>query len=140
MKTTKYLGFLLLTVVLLSPACEYLFHHHKPTPDCEIGEPFQLWYGQTVTCEDWEVTFTGEIVDSRCPTTVTCVWAGRVDVELQVGEELISLGLPDDPELGQSKVTLGTRVIELLQVLPYPDTADPIDNESYRVRLFVTDL
>lgn len=141
MKTTKLsMLFMLLGTLLLSPACEYLFQSHKPSsPECEIGEPFRLSYGQSAECPDWAVTFTGDIQDSRCPTSVTCVWAGRVDVTLQVGDEFISLGLPDDAELGRSKATIDNRVIELLEVLPVPVEAGAIPQSSYRIKLSVSE-
>ena len=141
MKTNNsILGFTLLLAVLLSPSCEYFKPDNFPPPDCQLDTPFWLWYGQSAECDELNITFTGDIQDSRCPTTVTCVWEGRVDVEVQVGNTLISLGLPNDDQLGQSKDTVGTHVIELLDVFPSPITADEIPNESYRVKLSVTEL
>lgn len=141
MKTTKSIAFCLLFAVAFSPACEHLLDPHDlPPPDCEIGDPFWLWYGQTAACDDWNITFNGEISDSRCPTSVTCVWEGRVDIQLQVGDELITLGLPDDETLGRSKIVLGDKEIELLEVNPYPVSTNPIPKENYRAKLVVRDL
>lgn len=127
--------------VLLTPACEYLWDHdNAPSPECNLDHPFRLWYGQSADCEALKVTFTGDIQDSRCPTSVTCVWEGRVDVQIQVDDELITLGLPDDPQLGQSKDTVGNHVIELLQVLPVPVVAGEIPKDTYRVKLQVSEL
>jgi len=140
MRTRNYLGLTLIALVMLTPACEYLLNYEPPKSACTPGEAFTLWYNQSAECEDWKVTFKGDIVDSRCPATVTCVWEGRVDVQLEVGDEIISLGLPDDATLGQSKDTVDNRVIELLQVLPAPILPDEIPKETYRARLMVSDL
>lgn len=140
MKTNLILGTVMILAVLLSPACEYFKPDNFPSPDCKIGTPFRLWHGQSTDCEEVNVTFTGDVQDSRCPTTVTCVWEGRVDVEVQVGNELVKLGLPDDAQLGSSKATVGDYEIELLDVFPAPITADPIPNESYRIKLVIKEL
>lgn len=140
MKTNRILGITFLFTVLFSPACEYFKPENFPSPNCVLDTPFRLWHGQSTDCEELNITFTGEVQDSRCPTTVTCVWEGRVDVELEVDGQLVSLGLPNDEQLGASKATVGNYVIELLEVFPAPITADEIPDESYRIKLIVTDL
>ena len=126
-------------MLLLFSACEW-FEHHASPKKCMIEEPFTLEYGQSIECEDWEITFEGEIQDSRCPQDVVCVWAGRVDIELQMGGQEVALGLPDDPELGQSKDTLDDMVIELLEVLPVPLADQETPESDYRIKLVLTDL
>jgi len=141
MKTKNFLGLTAILAVLLSPACDFFSHDEKPpAPVCELDQPFTLWYEQTAECDDWNVTFSGNIQDSRCPTSVVCVWEGRVDVQLEVGDEVIFLGLPQHQDLGQSKDTIDNKVIELLEVLPYPEGTNPIPNDQYQVKLVVTDL
>jgi hypothetical protein len=51
-----------------------------------LGQPFGLAIGQTATVAETglQVGFQRVLEDSRCPTQVNCVWAGRVTVELQV--------------------------------------------------------
>lgn len=141
MKTSKIISTLLLLAVLLSPACEFFKNQdHNPPWDCTLDEPFWLWYDNSTDCEEINITFTGEIEDSRCPATVDCIWAGRVDIQLIVDNELVDLGLPDDEQLGQSKAMVGNYEIELLDVVPYPTATDTIANASYRVKLQVTEL
>lgn len=126
--------------VLLSPACEYFKSDNSPPPDCIVGTPFWLSHGQSTDCEALNIAFNGNVEDSRCPTTVTCVWEGRVDVEIEVDGQVVSLGLPDDEQLGESKATVGNYEIELLDVFPTPITADEILDESYRIKLIVNEL
>ncbi|PHN01422.1 hypothetical protein [Flavilitoribacter nigricans] len=140
MKTQSILGLFLMAAVLLSPACEFFKPDNLPPPDCEIGTPFWLWYDQSTDCETLDITFTGEIQDSRCPTTVDCIWAGRVDIQLEVEGNLITLGLPNDEQLGLSKAVVGDQEIELLDVFPAPIGTTEIPDESYRVKLIVRNL
>lgn len=140
MKIRRFLLLLALPATIVMTSCEKSKGPDAKILNCDENPTFTLNYGETVKCGDWSVAFTGDVQDSRCPTSVTCVWEGRVDVELQVGDELISLGLPDSAELGRSRDTVDNKIVELLEVLPVPVTADAIPKENYRVKLQVSDL
>lgn len=130
----------LFPIMLLLAACDHWGSPEDNVIDCTANPVFTLGYGDTADCGDWSVTFTGDIEDSRCPTSVTCIWAGRVDVQLQLGDDLISLGLPDSPEQGRSRDTVGNQVIELLEVLPVPVVAGEIPKKDYLIKLEVSAL
>lgn len=134
---TKY--WMALPILLLALGCNF-FDGPQVKSLCDTESTFTLTYGETGGCGDLTVSFTGDIQDSRCPETANCVWEGRVDVGVEVAGEPISLGLPDDAELGSSRDTIGNKVIELLEVLPYPVTTDPISKKEYQVKLEISDL
>jgi hypothetical protein len=76
--------------------------------------------------------------DSRCPTSVVCVWAGD-------GAAEISYGLGDGPSfpdtlhttLDPKSVDFGAYRLTLLALTPYPSTTRPIPARDYRARLRV---
>ena len=51
-----------------------------------VGQAFRLPYGKTAALPDagLRVCFDGVAEDSRCPTSVQCVWAGNARVALRL--------------------------------------------------------
>ncbi len=43
--------------------------------------------GETITIENHQIKFVKVLEDSRCPKDVTCIWAGRAKVLVEVTEE-----------------------------------------------------
>ena len=68
--------------------------------------------------------------DSRCPSDVSCVWAGQVVVEVSLGGSRHLLK-PDQPADSD-----GYRA-RLLRVAPYPSSAAPIEASQYRATFVV---
>ncbi|MGE0552169.1 MAG: hypothetical protein AB7R55_01940 [Gemmatimonadales bacterium] len=110
--------------------------------DVRALEPttIELRAGETRAVQGVRIDFGRVESDSRCPSTVTCVWAGNAAVELQVSGAagggpsrrlVLNTGL--DPKDGEA---LGLR-ITLLALTPYPEVPGAIDGEAYRVRLDV---
>lgn len=111
--------------------------------DAPIGEEISIKVFDTATyCnENLTITFNAYPNESRCPTDVTCVWAGFVEVELLInvkGKESI-LKLSTEPNVSghpvQAKV--GDYSIKLIDVLPYPATNIRIDPNQFKVILLV---
>ena len=82
-----------------------------------------------------------DIIDSRCPLSVICVWEGQAECAFQltfqndmvVTDTLISrIGRPELAigHLGEYKITL-------LDVSPYPEEPDQLEPEDYVIRLMV---
>ncbi len=72
--------------------------------------------------------------DSRCPTGVQCVWAGRVTVEVEVSgstseAEVVSLSSPV-PAGEKPPLALGYR-ISLVSVNPYPQSGKEARESDY---------
>lgn len=85
---------------------------------------------------DLPVTFADVTEDSRCPEGVTCVWAGRAVVQVEVGEgEAPTIALEVG---GESRDARGLRLTaEALD--PYPRAGAATRAEDYRLRLRIED-
>jgi hypothetical protein len=101
------------------------------------GSEFVLTVGQTVWVDSLlRLTVTGVPADSRCPTSVTCVWAGDGTVAIAY-----SLGMgaayPDTlhTTLQPHTARFGGYAITLLDLMPYPES--PVPPNAYAVRLRV---
>ena len=74
-------------------------------PGSTVGDTLRLALGESATREDEEVAFRAVVEDSRCPPETTCVWAGRVQVRLEVSGEPVVLTLParadDEAEMAE---------------------------------------
>ena len=51
----------------------------------QIGVKIPL--GETVSIGDLYITFSEVIEDSRCPTGVECIWAGKAKVKIEVSDD-----------------------------------------------------
>ena len=123
----------LTTCLLFLPAC---------SPAAQTLRPGQLNLkpGESASSPDGSVTITFvEVVqDSRCPSDVECVWAGNIQVLIEVhqGTELQQYTLTLPPLEGDTSVfTLADYTIELKDVQPYPVSTDPIDLADYTITL-----
>jgi hypothetical protein len=113
-----------------------------PAPDASAavppGQPFALKIGQAITLQ-----VSGIPEDSRCPRSVTCVWAGRAVVTLAVtpaGQPAGAVTVATCcPAAESSRARYGGHEVQLLRVLPYPLRHDvAIRPEEYTVELRVT--
>jgi hypothetical protein len=81
---------------------------------------------------DLPVTFVDVSEDSRCPEGVTCVWAGRAVVQVEVGDgEAPTIALQVGGEAREARSLRLTA--EALDPYPRADTATR--SEDYRLRL-----
>jgi len=106
----------------------------------ELEEEFRLAPGQAaaIASTDLVVTFRKVMEDSRCPSTVVCVWAGNGEVELLArtsagGTTPLILGTPSGP----FEAVVGEYRIQVLGLDPYPE-GPPIQPDAYRLRLRVS--
>ena len=81
--------------------------------------------GETVTIKGYEIKFDAVVEDSRCPTNVECIWAGRAKVSLIISgdaevEWIFGETLPG--EISDKYIQFSDELlIEGLQLTPYPD-------------------
>ncbi|HEX9886089.1 MAG TPA: hypothetical protein VGA70_06355 [Longimicrobiales bacterium] len=103
----------------------------------------ELRFGETLAVEGTvlRISFTDVLGDSRCPSDVTCVWAGNASV--QVG---ISAGSgPTFPLVLNSTLEPrhadwnGVRVT-LLEVLPEPLSTEVLIPQDYSIRVRLTEV
>lgn len=117
--------------LLLVSACT------TPSSSVPLEGDFELAPGQTVTIAGTGHTVTFESVaeDSRCPTGVTCVWAGNARVSLRLGvagrDTTVALNTGIEPRTTR----IGDVTLELKAVTPFPQAGTSTPAESYRVTL-----
>jgi len=83
-----------------------------------------------------------EINDSRCPSDVVCVWAGKADVKIKVespvsGNLILSTIING---MDTNMDTLGNYSFQLIDVSPYPVSTEEIKLEDYNVTLKIEEL
>lgn len=86
------------------------------------------------------LTLIQVLEDSRCPSDVVCVWAGRVIVAVGVeldGNDLGETTLSIEGGSESITATVGVYTIELLQLDPYPVSTGQILAEDYVARISV---
>jgi hypothetical protein len=114
-----------------------------PLRQLQVANPGEvtLRIGEEVVVDGvLRVKFVGVPADSRCPSSVLCVWAGDAAVALDAGpvaaEGPVAL-CPDTlhTNLGPSAEVCATYYITLLEVTPYPQVPGPIPPGHYAVRL-----
>jgi hypothetical protein len=133
------------------------------TPGQGPEDSVVLAFGQRtpIAGTDLELTLIEVPEDSRCPSDVVCVWAGRATVVLRVeldGRESLELsfstdggstdggstdgGSPDGGSTGEGvagrSASVDGYVIELLQLEPSPLSTRQIPMEEYAARVSVT--
>jgi len=107
-----------------------------------LGESFELSHGERgdCTCGALSATFTNVVEDSRCPSDVTCVWAGRVIVTLEVELSGAPQTITLSSENNENQVTVGGYLITMGEVTPYPVSTATIQLHEYKVNLTITQL
>ena len=92
-----------------------------------IEGKIEIKINQTTEYKDLKIKLT-EINESRCPSDITCVWQGQVEVIFQINQNLeshrLALTTTDNTE-----TNIGEYTIKLLDVSPYPTTTMDISNE-----------
>jgi hypothetical protein len=103
----------------------------------DTGQEFTLAPGGIGVARDgtFEVRFVGVSEDSRCPTDVTCVWAG--EVTLKVALTARSEDAERDVKEGES-TTFGGRELVVVRVRPQPVSTKKIAPDEYRATFRVS--
>jgi len=84
------------------------------------------------------IKFVAVISDSRCPSDVTCIWAGEAKIKIKIfqnnrflGEKIIYLGGSSSLKfLGNDQFTISG-----LALLPYPKVTRKIAPKDYKLTL-----
>ena len=91
--------------------------------------------GETVRLDDVALTFVKVLEDSRCPKNVTCIWQGRIIVQVAVKREgdLIQnkellMGKTKNGEQGTTTIySTEDLLLNAISVNPYPNIEDTGD-------------
>jgi len=96
-----------------------------------------------ITGESLQITWM-DVLDSRCPEGVTCVWEGEVAITIGValngqdlGELDITLHAGDEEE---AYGIVGEYFIQLIRVAPYPEDGIETNRSDYAATLDVLPL
>ncbi len=101
-------------------------------------------FGKTVQFEDISITFSKVIEDSRCPSDVTCVWAGQAKVLVAIitkGEsiekELIFHGTATGNEKENTMFLIDNKKYIAYLLSPYPKTTQSINQRDYFLNVLI---
>ena len=96
---------------------------------------YKLFEGDKITWKNYCLFFNEVVSDSRCPSDVTCVWAGEAKVKLSIeknGEllETKTLTLPNS-STDQNTFQLADQAIQVLRLAPYPSSKNKKDLDYF---------
>lgn len=98
-------------------------------------------FGESVGFGDYEVKFTEVLSDSRCPKSLTCVWAGeaRVRVEIHKKAQLMETKNLLFAIHGESTslFDLGNISVKTYSLEPYPEKSPVQDKNEYVLNLIL---
>jgi len=133
------------TALLSFAACASPTRDEPPVPSAPnasvaVGTAFTLAPGESVTVDgsSLRLMFVKTLEDSRCPSSVQCVWAGRVRlamVSMHAGatREFVIETLPP-----RDTATVGPYLVKLAGVSPERTTTDAIPPAAYRATMRVS--
>ena len=138
---TLFIGVLCSMCALAGPADAGL-HRKAPRGGAVLGREFKVRYGQQVMVkgENLRVSFDAMLEDSRCPTGVTCVWAGDAKVRIgarQTKGEAVDLELHTNSQFAQTG-TYQQYTIKLVALDPYPKADVEKAQKDYVATLLIT--
>ncbi len=101
----------------------------KPTTTTPYGK-VTVKIGETTTFPDNSIKLLRVFDESRCPTDVTCIWAGTVKVEIL---SVSGLGTSTATITLGETFTTEAEQITFKEATPYPKSGSTIKQEEYRV-------
>ncbi|HKU50026.1 MAG TPA: hypothetical protein VJP79_08755 [Nitrososphaera sp.] len=115
-----------------------------------VGVPFTLVPGESVIIAGSGITakLLNITEDSRCPSDVTCIWAGQVSVLVSLSQNSTSLGNftltlggvggGNNSSAAAQHSVAGDYVIKLTEVQPYPISTQKIEPSDYVATLVLS--
>ncbi len=134
---------LLLAILLLGCLSGPQLRHY------ELGSEITLHINETVAVgsDPLLVRLAGIPEDSRCPTGVVCIWAGRVTAALEFRREngpgpgflsLLNLTKGQGNDSATFDYGNNTYLVKLVDVEPYPKAGSPINASGYNATIIIT--
>ena len=129
-----------LLVLGMTTFCLCFFSCKKEALLTGISDTIVLDFGKAVDLPsaNLNLLFEEVIEESRCPTGVVCIHAGRALV--QISATPTSLTLPSSAKISlevNEKDTLGNIIFTLLEVNPYPKEGSPVPDDQKQLKLQV---
>jgi hypothetical protein len=136
----RYFLWLSIITILTLPlaACS----NAPPNVNADLGQEFSLSLGQSAIIEgqSLRITFEDVIEDSRCPSDVTCIWAGRVSciIKLEGVSSPYRMVLTESGLTDQYTSETYREYQLAFHVRPYPEAGQSIRRDEYRLQLIVS--
>jgi hypothetical protein len=111
------------------PNCEFApCPDIKPKPKPETATEGSVGVGETKNINGVSVTLNKIVEDSRCPSDVQCIWAGRLvaNVTLETGGNTETLDLASD-----TPKAFGTFLVSITNISPEKLSSNP--SASYKI-------
>ncbi|OGF67153.1 MAG: hypothetical protein A2Y62_08915 [Candidatus Fischerbacteria bacterium RBG_13_37_8] len=137
------LCFTLQTACLLTEPENIKNNENSPPIPVLPDKQFILKINQTalLKSENIQIEFLRVTADSRCPSDVTCIWAGEVTIELAISKDDVDKGkitlINGASEKLKSFYNIDGYCIDLLKVEPYPSTLQKINPADYSITLII---
>jgi len=118
-------------------------HSSNAIDSVRLGREFKLKAERQVTVKGTKlrIRFVTVESDSRCPSDVTCVWAGNAAVRLQLGSgrgsKTVTLNTSKSPSFVGETEYQGYKV-KLVELSPYPRSDRKIGPRDYAATLLVS--
>jgi len=118
-------------------------HSNTALENVRLGREFKLKVGRQATVKGTKlrIRFVAVENDSRCPSDVTCVWAGNAAVRLQLGtgrdSKTVTLNTSRSPSfVGETEYH--SYKVKLVELSPYPRSDRKIARRDYTATLLVS--
>lgn len=110
--------------------------------NAQLGTNFEIMANQTVSIQPQGVMLQlVNVTDSRCPSDVTCIWAGQATVNLAVQDNGNTNLLTLVSQAGSTDIkSTGQYVVQLVKVDPYPTSKKTINFSDYIITLRVSSM
>lgn len=132
---------LLLITFLLSTPLLIAQENTKVSPPVIVAK---VALGETVIFEETYITFSEVLEDSRCPSNVTCVWAGQAKVLAKIKteketieKELIFHGTAFGSESENTLFISGSKNYIGYRLSPYPKSTIHKDKRDYFLEVYL---
>ncbi len=107
-----------------------------------LDAPFQLQLNQAAILESekLKIRFSSVTEDSRCPSDVVCIWAGRATIVVNIFQNEQNLGIFSLSTEGDDVAVaiFDKYSITLVEVEPYPSTNQTIALSEYIVTIIIS--
>ncbi|RKS55530.1 hypothetical protein BC962_0493 [Gillisia mitskevichiae] len=119
----------------------FLSSSYAQEKDSIVNFNAELDLGELFSFDNRSIQFKKVISDSRCPTDVTCIWAGEAKVLIavmqngrQVEEKIISLKQTKGFSFGLSD-SKNSYSLDALDLYPFPKSTHKIADSEYCLKI-----
>ncbi|MEX0646840.1 MAG: hypothetical protein WEA56_02265 [Balneolaceae bacterium] len=122
----------ILLIISVTFSCENITSPIQP----KLGEEIEMKYGEQITIPEEGIIlrFNDILIDSRCPSGVTCVWAGNAEIAIQLNDTEASLNTYLEPK----QTSISEYEVQLLSLKPYPKYNFELEDNDYTAKLLIT--